>query len=137
MAYDRILLKHLTQETLLPRLRTEVEKEFSLMHQTQQLLEAEQDGAIENQRKQALKEQNNQNDENRTIKNEDAFFKFMAFSGMLEQTRRKDLARTRKDATAFMGMNTWEQYYKDRLFIEAKMEPRPINEVEYLPNQKR
>lgn len=137
VAYDRILLKHLTQENLLPKLKAEIQKDFSLMNQASHMLEAEKEGSIENLVKQAVKEPNNQNDENRAIKNEDAFFKFLAFSGMLEQQRRKDIKKTLKDPTIYMGMNTWEQFYKNRLFIEAKMEPRPVNEAEYQPGLKR
>ena len=47
------------------------------------------EGEFENEEVQGLKTKNKQTDENKAIKNEDAFFKYTAYAGSLEKKRRE------------------------------------------------
>lgn len=68
-----------------------------------------------NEWKNSLKTINDQAEENKKIKNEDALYKFMAFSGMLEKERRQDLNKLRKDDMIAFGVHTFEEFYKNQL----------------------
>lgn len=52
---------------------------------------------------------------NKDVKNEDALYKFLAYSGMLEKKRREDLNKTRKDESIAMSLSAFTEYYKDEL----------------------
>jgi hypothetical protein len=61
------------------------------------------------------KTENKQNEELKDMKNEDAMYKFLAFSGMLEQNRRKDLAKTKISDKIAFDLHSFEEYYKETL----------------------
>lgn len=71
-------------------------------------------------------------DEEKKVKDEDALYKFMALSGMIEKKRREDIEKTRKSVEIACGMHTFEEYYKDQLLRDSKKEPRKINEEDYI-----
>lgn len=81
----------------------------------------------ENETIQFLKSENQQPDFNKELKNEDALFKFLAFSGMLEQSRREDINKTRKNNELIYGVENFTEFYKQELQKDSKKEPRPID----------
>lgn len=78
---------------------------------------------------------NTQAEFNRETKNEDALYKFLAYSGMLEKKRREDLNKTRKDDEVTMGMMNFTEFYKEQLQLDAKKEPRPVKAEDYMPRR--
>lgn len=70
------------------------------------------------------------------MKNEDSLYKFLTYSAMLEKTRKENINQTRKSDEIAFGLDTFEEYYKKTLQIDAKKDPRPINEEEYLKGSK-
>jgi len=94
-------------------------------------IEEIKEGSVENQNKQAMKQTNKQAESNRETKNEDALFKFITYSGMLEKKRREDINVTRKNDMIAFTTDSFEQYYKGELLTDSKREPRPINEEDF------
>jgi hypothetical protein len=66
----------------------------------------------ENEAMQFLKSNNDQADFNKSVKNEDALYKFLAYSGILEKKRREDINKTRKKNEIRYGMENIEEFYK-------------------------
>ena len=66
----------------------------------------------ENEEMQFLKSNNDQADFNKSVKNEDALYKFLAYSGMLEKKRREDINKTRKNNEIIFGIENFEEFYK-------------------------
>ena len=90
---------------------------------------------VENEEIQLLKKPNEQADFNKEVKNEDALYKFLAYSGMLEKKRREDLNKTRKNNEISFGLENFEEFYKGELQRDAKKDPRPVNAADYLPKR--
>jgi hypothetical protein len=130
LAYDRVLEQHLTKETLLPRLKGAIELQRNELQQVKQLTEMNEEGQL-NTETQFKKTPNRQAEHNRDVKNEDALYKFLAYSGMLEKSRREDLKKTRKDIMISTGVMTFPEFYKKELQKDAKREPRTINPADY------
>ena len=68
---------------------------------------------------------------NKAVKNEDALYKFLAYSGVLEKQRRESIDKTRKDLETVYGIDNFSEFYKQELQADAKREPRPINPADY------
>lgn len=88
-----------------------------------------------NEELQGLKHNNTQPEFNQELKNEDALYKFMAFSGMLEKKRREDIDKTRKNNEMIYGLENFEEFYKGELKKDSKTAPRPINPADYIPKR--
>ena len=84
-----------------------------------------------NEELQGLKHNNTQPEFNQELKNEDALYKFMAYSGMLEKKRREDIDKTRKNNEMIYGTENFEEFYKGELKKDSKLAPRPINPADY------
>lgn len=86
-----------------------------------------------------MKQVNTQRKYNKTIKNEDALFKKLAFGVMTEQKYKQQYENpdndTHKDKEYYISHDTFERFYLRQLEIEAKQEPRPINPADYLPKK--
>jgi hypothetical protein len=55
------------------------------------------------------------------VKNEDSLYKFLAFTGMLEKTRKEKFAKDRNlETDTVYNVNSFEEFYKDQLLLEAK-----------------
>lgn len=54
-------------------------------------------------------------------------YKFLAYSGMLEKERREDINKTRKNNELIFGIDNFTEFYKKELQIDAKRDPRPID----------
>ena len=130
LAYDRTLAGHLTKDTLLPRLKESVMNDKNNLLQLQQSSDMLAEGA-KNEEFQALKHRNEQPEFNQELKNEDALYKFLAYSGMLEKKRREDIDKTRKNNEMIYGMENFEEFYKGELKKDSKLEPRPVNPADY------
>jgi hypothetical protein len=103
LAYDRVLAQHLTKDILLPRLKQACEGDANLLHHLKHSVDMQNEGK-ENEELQVMKSYNEQPDFNKSVKNEDALYKFLAFSAMLEKTRRQDLDKTRKNNVITYGI---------------------------------
>jgi len=114
LAYDRVLAAHLTKEALLPRLREACEGDRNHLHQLKQLLCMSEEGT-RNEHTQHLKTVNDQREINRAVKDEDALYKFLAYSGVLEKQRRENLDKTRKDLEIAYGVDNFPEFYKQEL----------------------
>jgi len=136
VAYDKVLAGHLTKEVLLPRLRDACEQDRNTLIQMRQGADMLKEGK-KNEETQFLKRPNEQSDFNQSIKNEDALYKFLAYSGMLEKKRRDDIDKTRKNNEIIYGIENFEEFYKQELQRDAKREPREINPSDYLPKKGR
>jgi hypothetical protein len=136
VAYDKVLAGHLTKEVLLPRLRDACEQDRNTLIQMRQGADMLKEGK-KNEETQFLKRPNEQSDFNQSIKNEDALYKFLAYSGMLEKKRRDDIDKTRKNNEIIYGIENFEEFYKQELQRDAKREPREINSNDYLPKKGR
>lgn len=68
------------------------------------------DNAI-NEQKQLMKTRNQQERFNKEIVNEDAFYKFLAYTGNLESKRRANVKETRKDETILAAFHSFENFY--------------------------
>ena len=80
---------------------------------------------------QIMKRHNEQPEFNSQVKNEDALYKFLAYSGVLEKKRRENLDKTRKNNELVYGVENFEEFYKQELQRDAKRDPRPINPTDY------
>ncbi len=85
MAYDKVLIKYLEKDELFPRLKQTVADIYNQLHQMKQLIEMKKEGERENDLRQLAKEPIKQAELNREIKNEDSFYKYAAFGGMIEK----------------------------------------------------
>lgn len=64
---------------------------------------------------QIMKKPNEQPEFNSSVKNEDALYKFLAYSGVLEKKRRENLDKTRKNNELVYGIENFEEFYKQEL----------------------
>jgi hypothetical protein len=64
---------------------------------------------------QIMKKHNEQPEFNSSVKNEDALYKFLAYSGVLEKKRRDNLDKTRKNNELVYGVENFEEFYKQEL----------------------
>ena len=130
LAYDHTLATHLTKETLLPRLKQAVSNDKNNILQLQQSSDMLTEG-IKNEEFQSLKHRNEQPEFNEELKNEDALYKFLAYSGMLEKKRREDVDKTRKNNEMIYGIENFEEFYKGELKKDSKLAPRTVNPTDY------
>ncbi len=134
LAYDRVLASHLTKEVLLPRLRQTCEQDANLLLQLKQSSDMLEEGK-KNSETQIMKKHNEQPEFNAKVKNEDALYKFLAYSGVLEKKRRENLDKTRKNNELVYGVENFEEFYKQELQRDAKRDPRPVNPSDYNPKR--
>lgn len=78
---------------------------------------------------------NTQREFNKSVKNEDALYKFLAYTGMLEKKRREDVNKTRKSEEIAFGIDTFEEFYKKQLQKDFKKEPREIDMSKFQPKK--
>ena len=90
---------------------------------------------VKNEELQGLKRHNEQPEYEKELKNEDALYKFLAYSGVLEKKRREDINKTRKNNDLIYGLENFEEFYKGELQRDSKREPRTINPADYIPRR--
>lgn len=134
LAYDRVLASHLTKDILLPRLRQACDQDANMLLQIKQSSDMLEEGK-KNADTQIMKTYNQQPEFNASIKNEDALYKFLAYSGTLEKKRRENLDKTRKNNELVYGVENFEEFYKQELQKDAKREPRSVNPADYQPKR--
>jgi hypothetical protein len=74
--------------------------------------------------KQRLKVRNTQPEFNKGVINEDAFYKQLAYSGLLEKKRRDNRKEVIDDPVLAAGFHTFENYYQDKLLEDTKLPAR-------------
>lgn len=65
-----------------------------------------------------MKVHHNQRDYNKKIKNEDAEFKLLSYSAILDRKNQKDML-AKEDGLAMYNTQSFEEYYKDELVKDA------------------
>ena len=126
-AYDKQIIRHLEMKELMPKLKNLIDDQFGILTQMKSVIEIQNEGADENIEIQGRKHVNDQAEQNRDIKDEDSFYKYMAFAGTIEKKRRDNIEKTRKDYEHIYGQDTFEEVYLDELHKGIKKEPRPVN----------
>jgi hypothetical protein len=132
MAYDQILANYLKQEHLMPKLKREIYKDFNMFDQAGQMARNVKDNK-RSQEKQAFKTRSGQEEFNKDVLNEDAYFKFLAYTGNLEKNRRENREATLNDPEMYAGYEGFEQIYMTHLLEDAKIEPRVIDKEALKP----
>ena len=86
---------------------------------------------------QLRKQPDMQREYNKTIKNEDALFKSMAYGAVAEMKIKHQMENPDhlnfKDKTYMFSPNTFERFYMEQLDKDAKVAPREINANDYEP----
>ena len=135
LAYDKVLISYLQKDVLVPRLKAKAQQDFNELHQAKQTTEMRHEGK-NNQEMQALKSNYNEQPEfNRQVVDEDALYKFLAYSAMLEKNRRVDMKKTLKNVELVYGEENFDRFYRNQLMQDAKREPRKYNPEDYLPRK--
>ena len=84
-----------------------------------------------------MKEPNTQRAFNKSIKNEDALYKQLAYGAIVEQQYKEQYYNpdhvTFKDKEVILNPHTFERWYIEQLSMEAHREPRSINPEDYEP----
>ena len=67
------------------------------------------------------------------IKNEDAIYKLLAYTGNLEKIRRENKEETLADIVLQQGGHTFDTFYQNILLEDMKKPPREIDESKLIP----
>lgn len=135
LAYDTVLANFLRYENLMPKLRSQVNKDFNALDQQNQQVDHALDGR-RSEARQGLKTRNRQPTHNAGVQDEDAYFKFLAFGSNLERKRRENLDVVRKDLKISAGFESFEMFYLDNLEERSKLEPTAIDKVALRPKSR-
>ena len=126
IAYDQVLSKFLKPDVLMAKLKRRIAQDKNSLSQQNQMADHFRDSKA-SEEKQTQKTKNTQPLFNKDIANEDALYKFLAFSGQLERKRRENREQTLDDPTIVAGFEGFESFYQDTLLQDAKKAPRPID----------
>ena len=136
VAFDKVLSKFLQPENLLRRLEASIQEDYSLVFQGRQLVEQKDQGKSSREA-QLYKEPNDQRRFNKSIKNEDALYKQLAFGAIVEQQYKEIINThhpiTHKDKEIQVSPYTFERWYLKQLQSEVHREPRHIDPADYEP----
>ena len=97
-----------------------------------QIIEMNKEGKEVNDMMQKVKCPNNQADINNMIKDEDALYKFLAFSAMIEKERYEHWDKADEIKAAY-DIHTFDKYYLKTLYNDSFREPRQINPDDFKP----
>ena len=67
------------------------------------------------------------------MKNEDALYKWLTYSGMLEKDMRANERETLKSGDVPLNIHSFKNFYKEELISDSKREPRPVVPDDYRP----
>ena len=129
MAFDTVLARYLQRRELMARLKEAVQADYAFMHSFKNTASHFQDGR-ESEQMQFMKHENDQVAFNKKIKDPDAQFKWLAFSAMNEK-RNKKLSDENNDLDPMYNDNSFDQYYKRQLMLDAQRPPRPVNQADF------
>mmetsp|Transcript_14534 Transcript_14534/g.22569 ORF Transcript_14534/g.22569 Transcript_14534/m.22569 type:complete len:173 (-) Transcript_14534:2-520(-) len=83
------------------------------------------------------KQKNLQQEYNNEIVNDDALYKLLAYSTMIEKQRREDPASYKDNLPGLIGEDRFENYYMRQLMIDAKAPARSFNSADFKPKKAR
>jgi len=110
LAYDKVMAKYLKHDVLMGKVKRELYKDYAALEQqghiARHTAESERD-----RKKRSMKTRNQQPVFNRGVENEDAFYKHLAFSGMLEKTRREAPKGSLDKVEMQAGFHEFEHFY--------------------------
>ncbi len=89
IAFDNVLARYLQKDKLMPRLKHQIESDYNLAHSAKSLVNMHKDNKADME-VHNMKLHHNQRHYNKKIKNEDAEFKLLAYSAMLDRKNQKD-----------------------------------------------
>lgn len=126
VAYDKVLARYLKHDALYEKLKRDIYKDYNELEQVNQVASGAADEKT-SMEKQLLKTANRQPEFNRQIVNEDAYYKFLAYSGNLHQKRAANPKATHGDLEISAGYHRFESFYQDTLLEDAKIPAREID----------
>jgi len=135
LAYDKVLAKYLKHDVLVGKVKRELYKDYASLEQQGHLARHAAEGERD-QKKRTMKTRNHQPAFNRGVVNEDAFYKHLAYSGMLEKQRREAPKGALDQIESYAGFHEFEHFYQDELLADAKRPPRPIEAELYKPKHR-
>jgi hypothetical protein len=80
-----------------------------------------------------MKKRSIQEDFNKDVKDEDSYFKWLAYNGSLEKHRRENLKEAYDDPTIYANFESFDTFYSEHLLEQAKLPPRKIDEEALKP----
>jgi len=129
VAFDQGLAKFLQQDQLLPRLKLAIESDYHELNAGKQVVEQAKESE-EDFEQQILKFTNKQRHYNKSIKNDNAQYKWLSYSAMLDRKNRETMY-TAEGMEAKWNDNNFEQFYRKELRADIKRPARSINPDEY------
>lgn len=87
LAYDQVLARYLKKDIIIEKIRREAYFDYNVLSQAGQELDQIEDKKNSDEI-QGMKMRNHQLSFSQVIKNEDAIYKFIAYTGVLEKNRR-------------------------------------------------
>jgi len=135
LAYDRVLSKYLKKDVLMQKLKREVYLDYNELSQHNQVRDHELDSK-NSQELQLLKTKNEQAKFSDNLDDEDAYYKFLAYTGVLEKKRGENRKATLENPKLKYGLETFEEYYQEQLLADARRPPREIDHEALEPKRK-
>lgn len=138
IAFDKVLSKYLEPDNVLNRVEASIATDYSMINHGRQMHEHNVQMATTYEES-LKKEPNNQRSYNRSIKDQDALYKQMAYGAIVEMKYKHQMENrdtvTFKDHEYKTNPYTFERWYMGQLELDAKAKPRPINESDYEPKK--
>ena len=138
IAFDKVLAKYLEPKNLMKRLSASVEEDYSAVFQGRQVAEHNKNQES-TQEFDIVSEPNMQRKFNKSIKDEDAIYKGLAMSTMMEVKIKEQMENPDyvdyKDKEAMVNPFTFERFYLNQLNRDSLNEPRPINPADFEPKK--
>lgn len=139
LAFDKTLEKYLTHENLSKKLRYEVTRLFNELDQGNAIIEhgkATNDDALNAEAKRNPELKMSQRDYNKTLKNEDAQYKLMAFDSLRELRAENFEEFEQEDLEMkFNYENSFEDFYRTELETDIRRQPQKINSDDFKPKK--
>lgn len=109
-AFDRVLAKHLQKDKLLPKLKEAIQDDYNLAEQGKTFVNTARDNERSDDL-QNMKKKHGQRAFNKRIKDEDAYYKELAFDAIREKRTEKKVEEKNDLFEAFSNEN-FELFYK-------------------------
>lgn len=107
LAYDQVLARYLKKDIIIEKIRREAYFDYNVLSQAGQELDQIEDKKNSDEI-QGMKMRNHQLSFSQVIKNEDAIYKFIAYTGVLEKNRREKRDETKSNPILAQGGDTFE-----------------------------
>jgi len=109
LAYDQVLAKYLEHDSLMAKVKLEIDRDYNFLEQQNQQVSHVKDN-FKSEQKQLMKERNQQPEMNRGILNEDAYYKLLAYNGSVQKRRVQNKGEL-EDMEVYAGFENFDQFY--------------------------